>query len=111
MYTKTESDDKYAPYSGATKDIHLGNQSLEFLDLDSDNNEITNVITTVGMYLIDKFGDTYYKNHKITYSTNSSSAILYFPGTEEAVGKTSVIAIKSDLPTAISTSDLNTILV
>lgn len=111
VYTKTESDDKYVPYSGATKDVYLGNQSLICLEVDSDNNELSNSITTVGMYIINNFGDTYYRNHKIVYNTNSSGATLYFPGTEEAVGKTSVIAIKSDLPTAISTSDLNTILV
>ena len=112
VYTKTESDDKYVPYNSvAKKDVYLGNNSLIFSELDSDNNELSNDITTYGMYIINNFGDTYYKNHQITYNTNSSSAILYFPGTEEAVGKTSVIAIKSDLPTAISASDLNTILV
>ena len=89
--------EKYVPYTGATKDLDLGNQTLSFTSVDSDNNEMLNYTDVGGMYLLNKFGDTSYANHKIMYSTNSSSGILYFPGTEEAVGKTSVIAIKSDL--------------
>lgn len=111
VYTKTESDEKYVPYTGATKDLDLGHQTLSFSSVDSDNIEMLNYTDVGGMYLLNKFGDTSYANHKIMYNTNSSNGILYFPGTEEAVGKTSVIAIKSDIPTAISASDLNTILV
>ena len=111
VYTKTESDEKYVPYTGTTKDLDLGHQTLAFSFVDSDNSEMINYTDVGGMYLLNKFGDTFYVNHKITYNTNSSGGVLYFPGTEEAVGKTSVIAIRSDLPTAISTSDLNTILV
>ena len=109
VYTKTESDEKYVPYTGANGSLDLGDNSLLFSSFDSNNIEKINDIGPGGMILSDDSGDTTYANHKIMYNTATSSTILYFPGTEEAVGKTSVIAIKSDLPTAISASDLNTI--
>lgn len=88
----------YVPYTGATKDLDLGHQTLSFSFVNSDNDEMINYTDVGGMYLLNKFGDTSYANHQIIYNNvNGYGAILYFPGTEEAVGKTSVIAIKSDL--------------
>ena len=90
--------ENYVPYTGATKDLDLGHQTLSFSTVTSDNDELINYTDVGGMYLLNKFGDTSYANHQIIYNNvNGYGAILYFPGTEEAVGKTSVITIKSDL--------------
>ena len=68
-----------------------------------------------GLYVESNSGPTRYGNHEISYSTKSVNKVLYFPGaegTEDNPNVTSdVIAVRSDLPTAISTSDLNSILV
>ena len=112
VYTKTESDEKYVPYTGATKEVDLGNNMLlmsggtpdKILTLDSS-----------GLYIESDSGPTRYGNHEISYTTTSVNKILYFPGAEGTSDNpnvtTDVIAVRSDLPTAISASDLSTILV
>lgn len=112
VYTKTESDDKYVPYSGATKDVDLGNNMLL---MSSDNPNDILALDSYGLYIETASGNTRYGKQHISYATTSVNKCLYFPGAE---GNTSnpnvtydVIAVRSDLPTAISASDLNTILV
>ena len=66
-----------------------------------------------GLYVGSNSGETRYGNHQISYSTTSMTKNLYFPGAEvtDTENDYDFIAVRSDLPTAISTSDLNTILV
>lgn len=112
VYTKKESDEKYVPYTGATKEVDLGNNMLIISDTDS-NNILT--LDYAGLYIESNSGPTRYGNHEISYATNSTNKILYFPGAEGTPINpnvtSDVIAVRSDLPTAISTSDLNAILV
>ena len=112
VYTKTESDEKYVPYTGATKDVDLGNNMLIISDTNS-NDILT--IDYLGLYIESDSGPTRYGNHQISYTTTSVNKILYFPGAEGTPINpnvtSDVIAVRSDLPTAISTSDLNAILV
>ena len=112
VYTKTESDEKYVPYTGATKEVDLGDNMLIISDT---NSNCTLTIDYAGLYIESDSGPTRYGNHEISYSTTSVNKILYFPGVEGTPINpnvtSDVIAVRSDLPTAISTSDLNTILV
>ena len=112
VYTKTESDGKYVPYTGATTDVDLGNNML--LISGSTPDEIL-TLDPYGLYIQSDSGVTRYGNHEISYATKSVNKILYFPAAEGTTDNpnvtTDVIAVRSDLPTAISASDLNTILV
>lgn len=112
VYTKTESDEKYVPYSGATKEVDLGNNML-LISGDTPDKILT--LDHSGLYIDSSSGPTLYGNHRISYSTKSVNKLLWFPGAEETIDNpnvtTDVIAVRSDLPTAISASDLNTILV
>ena len=112
VYTKTESDDKYVPYSGATKEVDLGNNML--LISGDTPDKILNLDSS-GLYIDSSSGPTLYGNHRISYSTKSVNKLLWFPGAEGTIDNpnvtTDVIAVRSDLPTAISASDLNAILV
>lgn len=112
VYTKTESDEKYVPYSGATKEVDLGNNML-LISGDTPDKILT--LDHSGLYIDSSSGPTLYGNHRISYSTKSVNKLLWFPGAEGTIDNpnvtTDVIAVRSDLPTAISASDLNTILV
>ena len=112
VYTKTESDDKYVPYSGATKEVDLGNNML-LISGDTPDKILT--LDSFGLYIDSSSGPTFYGNHRISYSTKSVNKLLWFPGAEGTIDNpnvtTDVIAVRSDLPTAISASDLNAILV
>ena len=112
VYTKTESDDKYVPYSGATKEVDLGNNML-LISGDTPDKILT--LDYSGLYIDSSSGPTFYGNHRISYSTKSVNKLLWFPGAEGTIDNpnvtTDVIAVRSDLPTAISASDLNAILV
>ena len=112
VYTKTESDEKYVPYTGATKEVDLGNNML-IISGDTPDEILT--LDCYGLCVESDSGVTRYGNHEISYSTTGVNKILYFPGAEGTPINpnvtSDVIAVRSDLPTAISTSDLNTILV
>ena len=112
VYTKTESDDKYVPYSGATKEVDLGNNML-LISGDTPDKILT--LDSSGLYIESSSVTTLYGNNRISYTTKSVNKLLWFPGAEGTIDNpnvtTDVIAVRSDLPTAISASDLNTILV
>ena len=112
VYTKTESDDKYVPYSGATKEVDLGNNML-LISGDTPDKILT--LDSSGLYIESSSVTTLYGNNRISYTTKSVNKLLWFPGGEGTIDNpnvtTDVIAVRSDLPTAISASDLNTILV
>ena len=112
VYTKTESDEKYVPYTGATKEVDLGNNML-IISGDTPDEILT--LDCYGLCVESDSGVTRYGNHEISYSTTGVNKILYFPGAEGTTTNpnvtSDVIAVRSDLPTAISASDLNTILV
>lgn len=112
VYTKTESDDKYVPYTGATKEVDLGNNTL-LMSGDTPSEILT--LDCYGLYIESDSGGIRYGNNQISYFTNSVNKCLYFPGVEGTEPNPNVtydvIAVRSDLPTAISTSDLNAILV
>ena len=112
MYTKTESDEKYVPYTGATKEVDLGNNML-IMSGDTPDEILT--LDPWGLYIDSVSGGTRYGKLEISYNTTSVNKILFFPGAERTIDNPNVtpdvIAVRSDLPTAISTSDLNAILV
>lgn len=112
VYTKTESDEKYVPYTGATKEVDLGNNML-IISGNTPDEILT--LDPYGLSIDSDSGPTRYGNHEISYATTSVNKILYFPGAEGTPINpnvtSDVIAVRSDLPTAISASDLNTILV
>ena len=112
VYTKTESDDKYVPYTGATKDVDLGNNTL-LMSGDTPSEILT--LDCYGLYIQSDSEGIRYGSNQISYFTNSVNKCLYFPGAEGTEinpnATYDVIAVRSDIPTAISASDLNTILV
>ena len=112
VYTKTESDGKYVPYTGATKEVDLGNNML-IMSGDTPDEILT--LDPWGLYIDSNSGGIRYGKLEISYNTTSVNKILFFPGTERTIDNpnvtSDVIAVRSDLPTAISASDLNTILV
>lgn len=88
----------YVPYTGATKEVDLGNNTLLISD-DNPNNILT--LNYLGLYVMTASGDTRYENHKISYATNSVNKCLYFPGVEGTETNPNVtydvIAVRSDL--------------
>ena len=112
VYTKTESDEKYVPYTGATKEVDLGDNML-IISSTTSNNILT--LDSSGLYIQWDSGAACYCNNGISYADTNVNEMLYFPGVEGTTDNPNVsydvIAVRSDLPTAISTSDLNTILV
>ena len=109
---RTEVITNYVPYTGATKEVDLGNNMLL---ISGDTPEEILTLDSYGLHIVSKIGDILYGDHEISYTTKSVNKILFFPGTERTVDNPNVtpdvIAVRSDLPTAISASDLNAILV
>ena len=95
LWNKTKQLVKnYVPYTGATKDVDLGNNTL-LISGDNPNNILT--LDYLGLYVMTASGATRYGTNRISYATTSVDKILYFPGAEGTADNSDVIAVRSDL--------------
>lgn len=98
LWNKTKQLVKnYVPYTGATKEVDLGDNMLIISNNTPDEEAVVSLDIYSGLYFGDRSGETRYGNHEISYVTKSVDKILYFPGAEGTANNSDVIAVRSDL--------------